>query len=417
MSTPSRQSTVTLLVAMVSFALWATSCSSTSQAPVVSDPEDRLITGNDVQISGSTRILDPTAREGLIGVSEDLSRLTFLKGSGVTFQPGDVLVSEPTRLAPYGLLRKVGSVRAVGRTLEVETVEASLEDAVQNGDLLQTEELDLQDIEEQSPDIDGVTTVINPENRGLIGPQSTKTIGTLELKMKEVVLCEGDGGKKITLNGSFKADFKVFANAKIRWAKIKHFDAGIEMNEYAEIRLSGECAKNLFNKEKELKRIKLRTRTYWLGPVPVVVTPEMVITAGASGQVSAKVDFQATHDFHARYGVAWNRGEGWDWINERSQAFGYKSPQFSVSLNARAYVGAKAGLRFYGVGYVYVYPKVFADFDAQVKFPQGQYNWKLEAGFSVGLGAKASVFGYTLGEINKDLVEWKKVLAQDSGQL
>ncbi|SMB97231.1 hypothetical protein [Deinococcus hopiensis] len=392
-----------------------------------SRPEPAVIAPADTTLSPNTRVLTPSVRAALVSATPDLRVLRFKTQPGMAFAAGQILVSENTPVIPEGMLRRVLNVRVLGEFTEVDTEQANLEDAVENGDLQAEEPLTLDDIEEQRLADEGVEVLINgrpaliPQGVGGSGgglkAQGQGTIGSLELKIKDKVLCELDGKSKVVMNGSFSADFKVFASAKLRWFKLKHFDAGVEMNEKSTVRLTGECAKSVLNKEVELARFKMRVRTYWIGPVPVVVRPEIVMTAGANGKITAKVDFSATHEFHARYGVEWNRGEGWDWINEKSQSFTFTQPKFSVSLNAEGYIGARTGIRFYGLASAFVHPKIFAEFAADVTLPQNTYKWGLDAGFRVGVGAEASLFGYELGKVEKDLLELRKTLASGAGKL
>jgi len=414
------------LICSALISVLAVSCGST--APPITPPDSDFTAPADTTLSPNTRILTPAARTALVYASADLSVLRFQDAS-LSFEPGQILVSEDTAVIPDGMLRRVLSVKAVGNLTELQTEQASLEDAIENGDLQEVEPLSLDDIEERTIATEGVEVLINgqplppliPQGLGhpaaSLTPQATKTVGKLELKIKDKVLCQLDGDSKVVMNGSFYADFKVFASAKLKLFKLKHFDAGVEMNEKSTIRLTGECSKTLFQKEVELARFKMRVRTYWIGPVPIVVRPEIVMTAGANGKISAKVDFTATHEFHARYGVKWDKGDGWNSINEKSQSFTFTPPKFSVSLNAEGYIGARAGLRFYGLASAFVHPKIFAEFDASVTAPQNTYKWGLDAGFRVGVGAEASLFGRELGKVEKDLVEFRKTLASGSGKL
>ncbi|AZI44841.1 hypothetical protein EHF33_18135 (plasmid) [Deinococcus psychrotolerans] len=409
------------LLSALTLSLLAVSCGSgTPQPPLQTLPDPDFTRPEDTTLSPNTRILTPAARTALVSASPDLSILRFKTSPDTAFAPGQILVSQDTPIIPDGMLRRVLSVKVVGNLTEVETDQASLEDAVENGTLMAEEELSLDDIEEQMIDTTGGVEVFINGKPALVPqglrPQGTKTIGKLELQIKDKVLCQLDGDSKVVMTGSFYADFKVFANAKLKWFKLKHFDAGVEMNEKSTVSLSGECSKTLFKKEVELARFKMRVRTYWIGPLPVVVRPEIVMTAGANGKISAKVDFSATHEFHARYGIKWDKGDGWNTISDRTQSFTYTKPKFSASLDAEGYIGARAGVRFYGLASAFVHPKIFADFGASVTAPQNTYQWKLDAGFRIGVGAEASLFGRQLGKIERDLVEFRKTIASDSGK-
>lgn len=82
-------------------------------------------------IPETTKVLDALTHQHLISVSGDGATYTFDLNTVALQQlaPGDIMVTGPSSTAPYGILRRVVSVRASGRDAIVQTLPATLEEA------------------------------------------------------------------------------------------------------------------------------------------------------------------------------------------------------------------------------------------------------------------------------------------------
>ncbi|MGH9884558.1 MAG: hypothetical protein ACREBE_03460, partial [bacterium] len=102
----------------------------------------------DVRVPDTTRVLAKEARVALRSYDAESGTLVFSRRSAGMFataahqiadparlRVGDVVVSQPTRAAPYGLLRRVTGVSARADQVEVTTAEAQLGDAIEQADV------------------------------------------------------------------------------------------------------------------------------------------------------------------------------------------------------------------------------------------------------------------------------------------
>ena len=110
-------------------------------------------------LAPSVKIMDGTTAQNLESISPDGSVLTF-NGSTpylLSLQPDDVMMSGVTDATPYGLLRKVTNVTIDGSQFTVETTEATLEEAIEEGEIIINEALTQDNIVSFAPLIEGVT--------------------------------------------------------------------------------------------------------------------------------------------------------------------------------------------------------------------------------------------------------------------
>jgi hypothetical protein len=86
-------------------------------------------------IPSTTKVLDDSTMQNLSSISEDGATLTLSETTPTleSLSPGDVIVSGVSNTTPNGLLRKVTNVSKVGNQVLVQTTQATLEDAIQQG--------------------------------------------------------------------------------------------------------------------------------------------------------------------------------------------------------------------------------------------------------------------------------------------
>lgn len=113
----------------------------------------------DPNLSENTKILDVPTTENLISVSSDGSIYTFDESSPQleSLSPGDVIVIGVTESTPYGALRMVTNVEKVGDQVIVETIQATLEDALNDADIEIIKTLSPSDVQTAIPLRKGVS--------------------------------------------------------------------------------------------------------------------------------------------------------------------------------------------------------------------------------------------------------------------
>ena len=363
-------------------------------------------------IPETTKVLDSS---DVVKYSKNLMQLS----DDNSLEVGDIVVSGPIEgKAPYGFLHKVRRVTSVGKNTLVLLEEGSLEEAVEQGELEESFALTTDDIVSSTEGNN--VFIVEDEDDEL---KTQRLINLINIRIDNEVLCDSDGNRDTTddqtiIYGRISASLEPFTNVRIRRFSLRSFEAGIEVDTAADIKVSGECDKD-FEEEKLIETINFRTFVLKIGPVPVVVAPSIEIYIGYDGELSFETNFEIKQEFNARYGTRWDNGSGWSGISEvTSSEFDWGTPEFEGSINFKSYVGAKSGLKFYGgLAFTYVDPKVFAEASAESTLPDPGYSYCLYGGLDVDAGARVRILRRTLGEWDTDLYETRKEIECGEGDL
>jgi hypothetical protein len=379
-------------------------------------------------IPTTTKVLGEQDRASLLYAVDDNASLYFSVDSPIlsSLQVGDTIASRPTPAAPYGLLRKVTAITPNGGLTLVSTDEGILEEAVQNGDMEGDVALDNTNINY------ALSGAMVAQQSGL---QAQKTFNLFTYRKTPFCLYNHDAGRTLdcddgsasglrsrvpttnylTLDGNLNAQADAFINVKIRWFSLKHFDAGVKLNETASLKLDGKGSYTWdVNKELTQWQVVFNPVTFFIGPVPVVITPMLIPTVGSNGAVNATMHYEVGNTFNARYGVEYD-GNNWNTINERTASVAGPSGTTSGTADATVYAGAKGILAFYrapgtqGAAQVYVHAKPFAQAKASFTSTIGQtaqYSICTHGGVKVDVGIKLPLIRKNPWETQ--LLEWKR---------
>ena len=391
----------------------------------------------DAVIPDSTRVLGFQDRGGLLQASEDGRTLVFRSDSPVlaTLTEGMALASRPTDAAPAGILGRVTSIQPNGGTTTVLTESVTLEEIIQDGDLDAAVALDSSMI-----DYARSGSMIQAQRQELTAQKTfnffsfSKTPFCLYDHASRDLGCD-DGGATglrsrvpstnyMTLDGEFNARADAFINASIRWFSVKHFDTGVQLSENARVTLEakGSYPWNI-NKDLTQWKVVFSPITFFIGPVPVVITPILVPTVGTDGDVTATLRYEATQSFNGRYGVQYDKGSGWSGINTNNWQFDAPpAPTVTGSAQVNAYLGAKGILAFYSAStsgpQAFVHARAFAEGKASATFTPGQ-GGQYEACAHAGVRADAGVAFplITSSTWQSRIVDWKRQIGCWNGTI
>jgi hypothetical protein len=398
--------------------------------------------------------------------------------------PGTVIVSPPTEKAPYGVLRKVKSVtKNPNGTTTVETTNATLAEAIAGsnlkpGDVKQTSfSMPLKVmvavpkngavVEQKLPDH------LTPEMANQLAPQwNSDPIGTpsSSCKTSSVPLTPLPVGT-MDQRGCIQVQLWLTVNIDIGWWFIFPYLQGFGAwaNGFAKVDTGLDL--NFRVPVEPLKPIALPgykqtliddtngIAVFWVGPIPVVVTPKTILEAGLRGTLNVTASAGATltssisnisfnlgtkedpvqYGFYCGNTVTngnWGcrgvdntaekiealRQQFTNWNPTRNPLQLSASASLSTTLSYQAYLSLQEGIYLYGVVGLaaslepYVGPKINAtmDFNSQ----SNQVNTALTAGVYAGVigrvFAGVDLLGIQLrGDIfNKDLVPPTPILGE-----
>ena len=352
-----------------------------------------------VIVREQTRVLDQAARAALLEVREDgtlvFKTSTALQSQAIDFKAGDVVVSEPSQAAPLGLLRKVVSISADpddGGEIFVKTTQAQIGDAIQRGKLTFKQELTQADL------------ISDLQSQGLVPSLDTQAEGigfTFDL-----VVLDKDGNSSTTND-------RVVASGEVRIKPVIEVDldldcgflcisdndidfmAKVGVEETAKVKVEGKGLLGAnFDKTLPIATLNFGPKVFFIGPVPVVVTPKIVLELKFDGSVGIQISYEVTQTLTAVAGAKYV--DDWENISELSADYSVGATEaesgVSVVLNAKAKIALRGELFFYGVIGPTVEIAPYAKLD--LMYPRDPF-WKVFAGIEGNVGVRIDILGYS----------------------
>jgi len=356
-------------------------------------------------IPETTEILTDPTTQYLSSISEDGTVFTFSQTTPELddVSPGDVIVGDITTNAPYGFLRKVTTVSSVGSQVIVETEDATLEDAIQDGGIRLSQTLTPDDIQE-TMQVTGVTLATASQPQG---------IGTFYFTLDNVVLYDDDGdpgttNDQITANGSITLEPSFDFGMVIRWFHLEELNFTITATETAEIQIEADLEYPLIQQEKEIARHYFTPITVLVGPFPIVIVPVLTINVGVDGSVHVGIATGVTQQATLTAGLQYDDSV-WSTVKDFENEFQFIPPVLSAGLDLKGYAGVQLSLMLYGVvgphAEINAYLKLEADIFATPW-------WQLYGGLEVQGGIKIEIYSRSIAGYEATLIDYRIMLAQ-----
>jgi hypothetical protein len=353
----------------------------------------------------TTKVLDnQVAEQQLLQISPDkaASELVLDFSEGVLKVIGDekffsidnVIAIDPTNQAPEGFLGKVTNVSRSNGILEVRTVQASLEEAIDTAEVHESIQLS---VDERS--------VTNPGSRARLARVLPARGHALTLPIDKDL----DGVRvrgTVTIQPSF--DFDMIIQDR-QLESLTFIDTTVTS---AELQVESNIVDTGFSEQKPL------FPAISLSPIGIPITkklniwftPELAIFVGVDGNVSAGVFMDVSQDVTFNAGLFYDKQVG-EFKSTFTPHLGHleaKQPTFSANVDARAYVRPQLNLKVYGVD------GLFAGVDAYLKLEAGPLptpRWQIFGGVRASVGIKVKIFGFSLLNWEEPLLDKKWPLA------
>jgi len=358
-------------------------------------------------LAPSVRIMDETTAQNLESISPDGSVLTF-NGSTpylLSLQPDDVMMSGVTDTTPYGLLRKVTNVTIDGPQVTVETTEATLEDAIEEGEIIINERLTQGNIVSFVPLIEGVTL------------RQGKTLGPVQaqacLSLSNVFY--DYNGFQIGLNGeaclepkfNLALGIEIESSWGIPYPVLKNLLFSVEISESIALELYANYTYSFSE--------KVPIATIVFGAItagPVVFVPVLTLYVGIEGRLSAGITTGVTLIAGLTAGLTYSNGD-WSPITDSTSSYDFSLPTLSVGAQAKVYAEPQFDLLVYGMAGPYARMQGYFSLEMD---PLNDPWLSLYGGLEAGAGVTVKVFGKTLADFElPKLLDYRKLLAQLPG--
>lgn len=342
-------------------------------------------------------------------------RLTFSANTPLLsgLKTGSILVSAPVGgKAPFGYLQRVKSLSSEGGVTTVLTEQASLDEALIEGEFDQNAVL-------KPGNLASLTLAPGVRIPGKSGAQGTHSSRGVTLRGQDLAALEADTfafeinsvlydaddnpsstGDQIRLKGNFSLTADNGISLGLKWKKVLgipiypkgiSFRAAYGFSQQASVRVEADLQAPV-DKEVELARYTFAPITFFVGPVPVVLVPSVGITADLKGNVKASLSFGASESFTAQAGFEYNGGfKNIGKLPEK--AFSPFADISALAGSAEAGVNLKGDILLYGLVGPYARVRAVATFDG--KIPRDPV-WRLTAAAQLRAGIHADLLVKTL---------------------
>ncbi len=340
------------------------------------------------QIAPETHVAGPETAASLASLTrdaEDGATLVFAHPTAETtgWKVGDLVVFGDTPTTPDGFFGRVATTD--GTT--VTTTAASLQEMIQQGVIDYTKSFSPSDI-----------VKVTALDSGLAGDVRICNSLTASLPAKK-----GATSVALTVGGDicFTPTIKLKAHFSLTHLPDIYFDVGAGMTGSLDVTGAATIA---IDDAVPILDVSLATFDIQLGPIPLVIKPEISISVGASGEVTASVTAGITSAVDAYGGFSFNgKHKRFDAFSGHSESFGFQQPTPQATATLRGYGGPQLTLLIYGLAGPFINLEGYTQLDVDL------LNSPLHGGFDLNAGISSTKLLKL--EYSVQLFEYDKVLA------
>jgi hypothetical protein len=313
-----------------------------------------------------------------------------------TLAVGSVMVGAPSLKAASGYLFRVTSITPKGASTEVLATEAAFGDAFEQGEAEFDVKLSPTQLTSATALVPGLKFSNGlPHYQAKLSPQgkNLKPLAVFDFNFDSVIY-DDDGNTSSTndqvrAKGNFYFEIGDGISAGLKWKKVwgvpvypngVYFKVAYGIKARASASITVDITKTI-EKEIELAKYNFSPITVFVGPVPLVFIPQVIVSINAKGQVTTKATLSANASFDAYGCLEYN--DGFNNCSSFGQDFKLGVGGASASMKARATLNVQGNIMLYGVIGPYVKAGAYLELDAVV--PRNPV-WSLSAGAKASLG-------------------------------
>ncbi|MEV4541581.1 fibronectin type III domain-containing protein [Micromonospora echinaurantiaca] len=358
----------------------------------------------DTATPSSTRQARPGDVEAVTGTPGNTRQVVLTPAAAVP-EIGEVLAAGVAPATPDGLLVKVVDTGTDAAGNPVLTTEpATLQEAFGAGHFSVSAPLSADDVTPAGT-APGGKPALTPERlqRRLAARESLRAVAQ---PIDRAVSCSGGGSVRVV--GSVSVSPSVNLSVEWGWFSVKSATFTGTLSQDASLTASAQAASgcNLGPVPLLPTPVRFTPITFSIGPVPVVVTPQLQFYLSANGTVSAQVTAAAIQRASGTLGLSWSDA-GLRPIAQTSSSFSYTPPTPSASASLRASVGPRLELFLYGLAGPYLTAGITVELSAN---PTAEPWWTLTGGLDAGAGIALPSLGFD--KSNPSILRYRKVLAR-----
>ena len=348
-------------------------------------------------VDDDVAVIDNEDTDLILGISENELIVSNAVNPDL-IQVGKIIIKEPCPEFPDGIMRKVTGYSVQGNQIVLTTVQATLEDAFEQLYISFAEPLKASDVSSIYPLVDGIT--IDMDTRNPIGLN-------FDLNWTKIVTNPDGFSVVVNLDGSLNFNlgyvFDVGVNPfnGLRYVKCGGYGSS---SVSLELEVTGGVH---YNEEVELGVIDFNPIVFWIGPVPVWITPRIVIKGEFDTYTGAQLIAAADASVSLSAGLVFNK-PNWNVYCNFDASFGYQPPILNSGLNAELMVGPNLELNLYSIAGPEIFVGGFLELEANASLTPW---WTLRGGVKGEAGVKFEALGYE-EEYTATLFDYSQILLQ-----
>jgi uncharacterized protein (TIGR02145 family) len=340
---------------------------------------------NTIKIPSTTKVITASDWNANL-ISVDSASFTYVFNSGITatygLNVGDVIVSD----VGGGALRKITGIQTTGNHTTITTSFASLSEAVEDGSFSFDYQLTR----------DKIKSVKILDRACKVRPLEDKSGKNTNISYELSTFLDED--ELVEIRATLTIDPSVSCSYQISHFKVKKMSILFTVEEQIEILATLTLLNIEWEKEKKLLEVKFAPITVMVGPVPVVITPEIEVNAGINLNINSAITSSVTQNLSYTVGIRYDNGN-WSDSTDLNKGFGYNPPELSATAEAKAYLKPQFNLKIYEVLSPYLFAELYGRVEADL-FANPW--WSLYAGAGIGAGVKVEVWDITLIDYETD---------------
>ncbi len=356
----------------------------------------------EVAIPSTTLTAAPGEVTDVTGTAGASQQVTLAAGTPVP-AVGDVLAAGVTPQTPDGLLAQVTDTTTDAQGRPILTTEpASFTDAFGAASFSISAPLSSTDVTANR--VPGARELTPALLRARLAGNAA--ISPVTQPINKAVTCLAGGS--ITVTGSVGLSLSVNLSVDWSWLSLHGATFTSTLSEDAALSAAAHAAAGCSAGPIALLATPIRFApiTFSIGPVPVVITPQLQFYLSASGTISADVTASATQHASGTLGVAWQNGS-LSPIASTSSSFTYNPPAAGITATVTASVGPHLDLYLYGVAGPYLSADAGVDLDAD---PSASPAWTLTGTLDAGAGVAIPELDFDKSD--PSILHYQHVIAQ-----
>ena len=351
-----------------------------SQTVTVSRGQSQVVTVDyGVVVPETTEVLSAAQVTDLVQGPDGTAELTVTSSTSVDVATGDVVAAGVGPNTPTGLLGKVTAVD--GNQVTVNTTDVTLLDAVDAGTFDMSMPLTNDDVIDPGELADGDVEPLRMGDRRAQALKQAAEDVSVKRNLKKNLTCK----KGLSATASAELEFAPTVRFSAEWDLFQgvtkaQLTAGIEQTSRVKATVDGAASCELKATALLKKPVTFRPITFVVGPVPVVLVPELQFyldgTANAEGSAEAGV----RQKFTADAGLKYVKGTGFSPVQSISNTVSLIGPSFAGHAEAEVGLAPQLKMLLYGVEgpRVRLRGSVEADAQAAVNVQSASLDWNVD---------------------------------------